>query len=60
MTCPLSGAAIAAWGTQPVFTVSAAFVAPGALVGFSTRSLRCAELPRAGASEAVPSGPAGG
>ncbi|MFJ6851578.1 MFS transporter [Streptomyces sp. NPDC091271] len=61
LTYPLSGAAIAAWGTQPVFTVSAAFVALGALVGLGTRSLRCAELPgpRAGAAEAAPSRPAG-
>ncbi|WP_280427750.1 MFS transporter [Nocardia brasiliensis] len=42
---PIVGAAIAAWGTRPVFVVSAAVVALGALLGFRATALRRAELP---------------
>jgi MFS family permease len=46
LTYPLTGAAIAAWGTRPVFTASAAVVALGSVIGLCARSLRHAELPR--------------
>ncbi|MFF1840034.1 MFS transporter [Streptomyces sp. NPDC058231] len=46
LTYPLTGAAIATWGTRPVFTASAAIVALGSVVGLCTRPLRGAELPR--------------
>ena len=46
MTYPLTGAAVAAWGTRPVFVASAAIVALGSVTGLCARSLRRAELPR--------------
>ncbi|MCQ4043699.1 MFS transporter [Streptomyces rubrisoli] len=45
LTYPLTGAAIAAWGTRPVFTASAAIVALGSGIGLCAPSLRHAELP---------------
>lgn len=52
---PITGAAIGVWGTTPVFVVSAALCASGALVGLSVKAMRRAELPSPGAvtSEAV-------
>ncbi|MGW0856407.1 MFS transporter [Streptomyces sp. NPDC002690] len=46
LTYPLAGAAVGAWGTRPVFVVSAAIVALGSVTGLCVRSLRHAELPR--------------
>ncbi|MEW1720473.1 MFS transporter [Streptomyces sp. NPDC093109] len=46
LTYPLTGAAVAAWGTRPVFVASAAIVALGSVIGLCVRSLRGAELPR--------------
>ncbi|MFG1793367.1 MFS transporter [Nocardia sp. NPDC049149] len=46
LTYPVTGAAIAAWGTRPVFTASAALIALGPVVGLCARALRTAELPR--------------
>ncbi|MFE9401065.1 MFS transporter [Streptomyces sp. NPDC006530] len=43
---PLAGAAIGAWGTTPVFLVSAGVCATGAVSGLASRHLRRAELPR--------------
>lgn len=45
LTYPLTGAAVDAWGTRPVFVASAAIVALGAITGLCIRSLRRAELP---------------
>ncbi|MGW2181991.1 MFS transporter [Streptomyces sp. NPDC001732] len=42
---PVTGAAVAAWGTGPVFVVSAAVCAAGALTGLAITGLRRAELP---------------
>lgn len=46
MTYPLTGAAIGAWGPQPVFVASAAVAAAGVVVGLATPALRRAELAR--------------
>ncbi|MER5362894.1 MFS transporter [Streptomyces sp. NPDC002785] len=43
---PVTGAAVAAWGTGPVFVVSAAVCAAGATAGLAFTRLRRAELPR--------------
>ncbi|WP_097871224.1 MFS transporter [Streptomyces sp. rh34] len=43
---PVTGAAIALWGTGPVFAVSAAVCAAGGAVGLTVTALRRAELPR--------------
>jgi MFS family permease len=55
LSYPVTGAAIGVWGTAPVFVVSAALCASGALVGLSVKAMRRAELPSPGAvtSEAV-------
>ncbi|MFF2654370.1 MFS transporter [Streptomyces sp. NPDC058045] len=45
LTFPLTGAAIGAWGTVPVFTTGAALCAAGGLVGLASPTLRRAELP---------------
>ncbi|WP_255306142.1 MFS transporter [Streptomyces sp. Wb2n-11] len=42
---PVVGVAIDAWGTRPVFAVSAGVCAAGALAGLCVRDLRRAELP---------------
>ncbi|MEU0070280.1 MFS transporter [Streptomyces sp. NPDC006332] len=46
LSMPLSAAAIGAWGTGPVFVVSAAVCALGGVVALCVRDLRRAELPR--------------
>jgi hypothetical protein len=46
LSMPLSAAAIGAWGTGPVFVVSAAVCGLGGIVALSVRDLRRAELPR--------------
>ncbi|MDX6346617.1 MAG: hypothetical protein QOF84_1407, partial [Streptomyces sp.] len=43
---PLMGAGIAAWGLEPVFTVSAAVSVLAAAYGIASPALRRAELPR--------------
>ncbi|MBW8818873.1 MAG: MFS transporter [Streptomyces sp.] len=45
LSMPLSAAAIGAWGTGPVFVVSAAVCALGGVVALCARNLRRAELP---------------
>ncbi|MFJ9897811.1 MFS transporter [Streptomyces sp. NPDC091280] len=45
LTMPLSAAAIGAWGTGPVFVVSAAVCGLGGVVALGVRDLRRAELP---------------
>ncbi len=45
LTYPVTGAAVALWGTRPVFLASAAVVALGSVVGLCSRSVRRAELP---------------
>ncbi|MEU6216095.1 MFS transporter [Streptomyces sp. NPDC047022] len=45
LSMPLSAAAIGAWGTRPVFTVSAAVCALGGVVALYVRDLRRAQLP---------------
>lgn len=42
---PLSAAAIGAWGTGPVFVVSAVVCGLGGVVALGARNLRRAELP---------------
>ncbi|MEV6397661.1 MFS transporter [Streptomyces sp. NPDC051907] len=46
LSYPVTGAAVGLWGTEPVFVVSAAVCAAGALYGLSAKALRGAELPR--------------
>jgi hypothetical protein len=46
LTYPLMGAGIAAWGLEPVFTVSAAVSVLAAAYGLASPALRRAELPR--------------
>ncbi|MFE9437723.1 MFS transporter [Streptomyces sp. NPDC006602] len=46
LSMPLSAAAIGAWGTGPVFVVSAVVCGLGGVVALSVRDLRRAELPR--------------
>ncbi|WP_329188450.1 MFS transporter [Actinacidiphila glaucinigra] len=46
MSYPLTGAAIGAWGPQPVFVASAAVAAAGAVLGIAAPALRRAELAR--------------
>lgn len=45
MTYPVVGAAIGAWGVEPVFAASAAVSATGGALGLCSRALRRAELP---------------
>ncbi|WP_344526568.1 MFS transporter, partial [Streptomyces rectiviolaceus] len=47
MTFPVVGAAIGAWGVEPVFAASAAMSAAGGVLGLCSRALRRAELPTA-------------
>jgi hypothetical protein len=46
LSYPLMGAGIAAWGLEPVFTVSAAVSVLAGLYGLASPALRRAELPR--------------
>ncbi|MCW8101152.1 MFS transporter [Streptomyces tauricus] len=46
LTFPLTGAAIALWGTGPVFAAGAGVCALGGLAGLGSGALRRAELPR--------------
>jgi predicted MFS family arabinose efflux permease len=46
LSMPVSAAAVGAWGTGPVFVVSAAVCALGGVVALSVRDLRRVELPR--------------
>ncbi|MEV7885551.1 MFS transporter [Streptomyces sp. NPDC002817] len=46
LSMPLSAAAIGAWGTGPVFVVSAAVCGLGGVVALCVRDLRRAELPK--------------
>lgn len=46
LSMPLSAAAIGAWGTGPVFVVSALVCGLGGIVALCVRDLRRAELPR--------------
>ncbi|MGC9540243.1 MFS transporter [Streptomyces sp. UG1] len=46
LSMPLCAAAIGAWGTGPVFVVSAAVCGLGGVVVLCVRDLRCAELPK--------------
>ncbi|MFI5746323.1 MFS transporter [Streptomyces sp. NPDC051644] len=46
LSYPVTGAAVAAWGTGPVFVTSAAVCAAGATAGLAFTRLRRAELPR--------------
>ncbi|MDT7841089.1 MFS transporter [Streptomyces justiciae] len=46
LSMPLSAAAIGAWGTGPVFVVSAAVCGLGGVVALLVRDLRRAELPK--------------
>ncbi|MEU2071157.1 MFS transporter [Streptomyces anulatus] len=46
LSYPATGAAIAFWGTGPVYAVSAAVCAAGGAVGLAFTALRRAELPR--------------
>ncbi|MFJ2910207.1 MFS transporter [Streptomyces sp. NPDC087228] len=46
LSYPVTGAAVAAWGTGPVFVTSAAVCAAGATAGLFFTRLRRAELPR--------------
>ncbi len=46
LSMPLSAAAVGAWGTGPVFVVSAVVCGLGGVVGLGVRDLRRAELPR--------------
>ena len=45
LTFPLTGAAVALWGTGPVFCASAGVCALGGIFGLCSRALRRAELP---------------
>ncbi|MYX03269.1 MULTISPECIES: MFS transporter [unclassified Streptomyces] len=46
LSYPVTGAAVALWGTGPVFVVSAAVCAAGGAMGLALTALRRAELPR--------------
>ncbi|WP_030702530.1 MULTISPECIES: MFS transporter [unclassified Streptomyces] len=46
LSYPVTGAAVALWGTGPVYTVSAAVCAAGGVLGLALTVLRRAELPR--------------
>ncbi|MEU6013388.1 MFS transporter [Streptomyces sp. NPDC047515] len=46
LSYPVAGAAVAAWGTGPVFVASAAVSAAGAVAALTFTRLRRAELPR--------------
>lgn len=46
LSYPVTGAAIALWGTGPVYAVSAAVCATGGAAGLAFTALRRAELPR--------------
>ncbi|MFF2859224.1 MFS transporter [Streptomyces rubiginosohelvolus] len=46
LSYPVTGAAIALWGTGPVYAVSAAVCASGGAMGLALTALRRAELPR--------------
>ncbi|APS22135.1 MFS transporter [Streptomyces sp. Tue 6075] len=46
LSYPVTGAAVALWGTGPVFVVSAAVCASGGATGLALTGLRRAELPR--------------
>ncbi len=46
LSYPVTGAAVALWGTGPVYTVSAAVCAVGGVLGLALTALRRAELPR--------------
>ncbi|MYY06212.1 MFS transporter [Streptomyces sp. ATexAB-D23] len=46
LSYPVTGAAVALWGTGPVFVTSAGTCAAGALIGLVLTPLRRAELPR--------------
>ncbi|MGW7092847.1 MFS transporter [Streptomyces sp. NPDC054874] len=46
LSYPVTGAAIALWGTGPVYAVSAAVCAAGGAMGLAFTALRRAELPR--------------
>ncbi|MGQ4731428.1 MFS transporter [Streptomyces sp. Ju416(a)] len=46
LSYPATGAAVALWGTGPVFVVSAAVCASGGAMGLALAGLRRAELPR--------------
>ncbi|TYR45148.1 MFS transporter [Streptomyces parvus] len=46
LSYPVTGAAVALWGTGPVFVVSAAVCAAGGAIGLALTALRRAELPR--------------
>ncbi|MDX3338076.1 MFS transporter [Streptomyces sp. ME02-6979.5a] len=46
LSYPVTGAAVALWGTGPVFAVSAAVCAVGGVMGLAVTTLRRAELPR--------------
>ncbi|MFF3456138.1 hypothetical protein ACFYXH_17810 [Streptomyces sp. NPDC002730] len=46
LSYPVTGAAVGLWGTVPVFTVSAAVCALGAVHALCSKGLRSAELPR--------------
>ncbi|MFG2342934.1 MFS transporter [Streptomyces phaeochromogenes] len=46
LSMPVSAAAIGAWGTGPVFVVSAAVCGLGGVLGLCVRDLRRAELPK--------------
>uniref|UniRef100_A0AAU2VX91 MFS transporter n=1 Tax=Streptomyces sp. NBC_00008 TaxID=2903610 RepID=A0AAU2VX91_9ACTN len=46
LSYPATGAAVALWGTGPVFVASASLSAAGAVMGLLPRALRRAELPR--------------
>lgn len=45
LSYPVTGAAVAAWGTGPVFVASAALCAAGGVTGLAVTVLRRAELP---------------
>jgi hypothetical protein len=45
LSMPLSAAAIGAWGTGPVFVVSAVVCGLGGVIALCVRDLRRAELP---------------
>lgn len=46
LSYPVTGAAVALWGTGPVFVASASLCAAGAVAGLAFAQLRRAELPR--------------
>ncbi|MCM2414680.1 MFS transporter [Streptomyces sp. RKAG290] len=46
LSYPVTGAAVALWGTGPVFVASALLCAAGAVTGLAVSRLRRAELPR--------------